>query len=156
MAPKYNSLLRSFQNAFLPPIGPPLAGFGRYFGVRKLAPRAPFWSTPGPWGAKKKTRKTPETFWKHQNLKHWSQLYKPEGTRKTHLKHGRALNTNIRHRSGRRGADSGDTPRPKSCALLLHVGQLWAPGSGRKSTGAWDIHHRRPESLGIPGVSRWR
>ena len=53
----------SFQNGFLPPIGPPLAGFGRYFGVRKLVPGATFWAHSRPPGGPKTARKIPKTSW---------------------------------------------------------------------------------------------
>ena len=43
-------LLGFFQNVFSPPIGPPLAGFGRYLGVRKLVSGAAFRAHSGPWG----------------------------------------------------------------------------------------------------------
>ena len=53
----------SFQNGLLPPIGPPLAGFGRYFGVRKLVPGATFWAHSRPPGGPKTARKIPKTSW---------------------------------------------------------------------------------------------
>ena len=61
-------LLRFFQNAFLPPIGPPLAGFGRYFGVRKLAPGATFWAHPRPLGGPQKVPKRPKQFFKQSEV----------------------------------------------------------------------------------------
>ena len=39
-----------FQNACWPPIGSPLAGFGRYFGGRELVPGATFWAQSEPAG----------------------------------------------------------------------------------------------------------
>ena len=53
----------SFQNCFLPPIGPSLAGFGRYFGVRKLVPGATFWAHSRPPGGPKTARKITKTSW---------------------------------------------------------------------------------------------
>ena len=46
-----------FQNAILPPIGPPWVGFGRYFGVRKPVPGGTFWACSRPLGGPKKSRK---------------------------------------------------------------------------------------------------
>ena len=76
-------LLRFCQNACLPPIGPPVAGFGRYSGVRKLVPGGPFWARSRPLGGPKKSRerdrkKGGSLFL--QTLK--NQLFKPEGTNK--------------------------------------------------------------------------
>ena len=52
---------RFFQNVFSPPIGSPLAGFGRYSGVRKLVPGGTFWAHSGPQGDKKQ-QKTKHVF----------------------------------------------------------------------------------------------
>ena len=45
------------QKCVLPRFGPPLAEFGRYFGVRKLVSRATFWTNLGPWGPQKQPEK---------------------------------------------------------------------------------------------------
>ena len=52
------------ENVLLPPIGPPLAGFGRYVGVRKLCSWATCWADSGPPGGPKTARKIPKTVWK--------------------------------------------------------------------------------------------
>ena len=43
-----------FENRILPRVGPPLVGFGRYFGARKLDSGATFWPSLGPRGGAKK------------------------------------------------------------------------------------------------------
>ena len=58
-------LLCFFQNAFLPPMGPPLAEFGRYTGVRKLVPVGTFWAQFGPRRGPNKSRKNPKHFLEH-------------------------------------------------------------------------------------------
>ena len=67
---------------FLPPIGPPLAGCGRYFGVREPAPGGTFWSHPRPLGGPKKSRKNQKLFGKILKfIEFWSHVFKPGGTR---------------------------------------------------------------------------
>ena len=52
-----------FENCFAPRIGPPLAGFGRYFGVRKLVSGATVGPSLGPWGTQKRPEKRQKLFW---------------------------------------------------------------------------------------------
>ena len=50
-----------FQIALSPSLGWPLAGFGRYSGVRKLVPGGTFWAHSGPQRDKKHNSKKPDT-----------------------------------------------------------------------------------------------
>ena len=50
-----------FQIALSPSLGWPLAGFGRYSGVRKLVPGGTFWAHSGPQRDKKHNNKKPDT-----------------------------------------------------------------------------------------------
>ena len=55
---------RTFQNVFSLPIGSPLAGFGRDFGVRKLIPGGTVWAHSRPLGGQKKKNRKQTTCWK--------------------------------------------------------------------------------------------
>ena len=54
-----------FESRILPRVGPPLAGFGRYFGARKLDSGATFWPSLGPWGPQKRPEKKPKRILKN-------------------------------------------------------------------------------------------
>ena len=67
--------LAIFHTVCLPPIGPQLAGFGRYSGVRKLASGATFWPNLGPCGPPKRPEKKTNTILKHPLLKPFLLLF---------------------------------------------------------------------------------
>ena len=132
-----------FQHIFSPPIGPPLAGFGRYFGVQKLVFEATFWALLGSGG-----EQIPQD---SQTRFEQTLVFVQSPCLRGRLKGGLARrgvgNTASRHDSGRHWPDSDDALAFDGCFLVHILAKSWpqaAPKCTRKKnefTPGWSIHY---------------